>query len=197
MKRVCVFTGSSPGAQGSYRESARALGQLLVERKCELVYGGAKVGLMGEIADSMLESGGHVIGVIPESLVDMEVAHEGLSDLQVVTSMHERKALMADLSEGFIALPGGLGTLEEIFEIVTWAQLGFHAKPCGFLNVAGYYDDLLRFLDHSVEQRFVKPVHRALLHTATDPGELLDAMAAARPETAGKWMDRKCVGSGV
>jgi uncharacterized protein (TIGR00730 family) len=190
MKCLCVFTGSSPGARPEYGEAAQALGQALVTRELGLVYGGGNVGLMGILADTVLEQGGHVIGVIPESLVRREVAHTGLSEQHVVGSMHERKAMMAELSSGFIALPGGIGTLEETFEILTWAQLGFHAKPCGLLDVCGYYTELLAFLDRSVEERFVKPEHRALLEVQTSPDAILDAFERYEPSSVTKWIDR-------
>lgn len=155
-----------------------------------LVYGGASVGLMGAVADAALAAGGRVIGVIPQVLVDREVAHGGLSELRVVASMHERKALMADLSDGFVALPGGLGTLEELAEVLTWSQLGLQHKPCGLLDVAGFWAPLLAFLDHAVEERFVRVEHRRLVLTAPEPASLLDAMAGWVPETVGKWVDR-------
>ena len=151
MKRVCVFSGSSPGADIAYRAAATDLGHRLADRGIELVYGGAHVGLMGTVADAALEGGGHVIGVIPQSLVDREIAHPGVSDLRIVDSMHERKAQMAELSDAFVALPGGVGTLEELFEVYTWNQLGLHAKPLGLFNVRGYFDGLARFLDHAVD----------------------------------------------
>ena len=160
------------------------LGRELVERGYGLVYGGGNVGLMTVIADSVLELNGHVTGVIPDSLVSKEVAHRGLTELRVVQSMHERKALMAELSDGFIAMPGGIGTLEEFFEVLSWAQLGIHEKPCGLLNVAGYYDPLIHFLDNAVEQEFIKPKHRALLLVESEPATLLDRfelILAARP----------------
>ena len=152
MKRVCVFSGSSPGADIAYRAAAIDLGHGLVDRGIELVYGGAHVGLMGVLADAALEGGGRVTGVIPQSLVEREIAHPGLSDLRIVDSMHERKALMAELADAFVALPGGIGTLEELFEVYTWNQLGLHAKPLGLFNVRGYFDGLVRFLDHAVEE---------------------------------------------
>jgi uncharacterized protein (TIGR00730 family) len=174
MERVCVFTGSRPGARGEYADAARALGRELVKRDCGLVYGGGNVGLMTVIADTVLELGGHVTGVIPSALVSKEVAHLGLSDLRIVESMHERKALMADLSDGFIAMPGGIGTLEEFFEVLSWAQLGIHNKPCGLLNVGGYYDHLIQFMDHALAQDFLKARHRALLLVEDEPSKLLD-----------------------
>jgi uncharacterized protein (TIGR00730 family) len=190
VNRICVFTGSSPGAKNDYRDAALALAEELVSRDLELVYGGANIGLMGAVADRVLELGGHVIGVIPESLVDMEVAHRALPDLRVVDSMHARKALMAELSSGFIAMPGGIGTLEEIFEVLTWAQLGMHAKPCGVLNAAGYYDGLVAFLRHMVDERFLKEGHRDLLIVEESPKELLDVFARYAPADTRKWLDR-------
>ncbi len=172
--RICVFTGSRHGQLPEYTDAARQLGRQLVAHGYGLVYGGGNVGLMTVIADAVLELSGHVTGVIPNSLVSKEVAHLGLSDLRIVDSMHERKALMAELSDGFIAMPGGIGTMEEFFEVLSWAQLGLHEKPCALLNVAGYYDPLVQFLDHAVEQDFIKPKHRALMIVESDPGRLLD-----------------------
>jgi uncharacterized protein (TIGR00730 family) len=190
MRRVCVFCGSSPGANLQYAEVAKKLGALLARRGLGLVYGGGNVGLMGMLADAVLNGGGHVIGVIPQALVDLEVAHAGLSDLRVVSSMHERKALMADLADGFIALPGGIGTLEEFCEILTWAQLGLHQKPCGLINVAGYFDHLVAFLDHSVSERFLRPEHRGMVLADVDAESLLDRFVAYRPSPLAKWIDR-------
>jgi len=190
LKRVCVFTGSSPGKRPSYRAAALELGRVLAARKLGVVYGGARVGLMGVLADGTLAAGGQVIGIIPDALVAKEVAHAGLSDLRVVESMHERKALMVELSDAFVALPGGFGTLDELFEILTWAQLGLHAKPCGLLNVDGYFDRLLSFLDHCVDEGFVKREHTALISVASSPGALLDQLAAVRPKPVEKWIDR-------
>lgn len=184
-RKICVFTGSRHGASTAYADAAEQLARDLVERSFGLVYGGGNVGLMNIIADAVLDLGGHVTGVIPNALVSKEVAHRGLSELRVVNSMHERKALMAELSDGFIALPGGIGTMEEFFEVLSWAQLGIHNKPCGLLNVSGYYDPLIEFLDHAVSQDFVKPKHRALLIVEHDPITLLDRFAkilAAPPE---------------
>lgn len=172
--KICVFTGSRHGARTEYADAAKRLGRVLVERGYGLVYGGGNVGLMTVIADRVLELNGHVTGVIPDSLVSKEVAHQGLTELRVVQSMHERKALMAELSDGFIAMPGGIGTMEEFFEVLSWAQLGIHDKPCGLLNVAGYYDPLIQFLDHAVGQDFIKPKHRALLIVESEPVKLLD-----------------------
>jgi uncharacterized protein (TIGR00730 family) len=188
VKRVCVFSGSSPGADVAYRAAAVDLGHRLAERGIELVYGGASVGLMGSVADAAMEGGGHVIGVIPQSLVDREVAHAALSDLRVVDSMHERKALMAELSDAFIALPGGLGTLDELFEMLTWTQLGIHRKPCALLDVNGYFEQLGVFLDHAVSQRFIKAEHRSMLIAGTDPEALLEQMLTTRLPEVSKWM---------
>jgi len=178
MKSICVFCGSSPGIRPEYTATARQLGGLLAARGLTLVYGGGNVGMMGQLANAVLENSGQVTGIIPEAIADMEVAHTGLNDLRVVDSMHTRKALMADLSDGFIALPGGLGTLEEFVEILTWAQLGFHAKPCGLLNVAGYYDNLLAFIEHTSDQQFIQPEHRELILVENDPVKLLDRFTA-------------------
>lgn len=190
MPRICVFTGSSEGARPAYAAAAAALGRTLVSRGFDLVYGGARVGLMGVVADAVIRSGGSVIGVIPEALVTREVAHTDLPDLRIVSSMHQRKALMSDLSDGFIAMPGGWGTLEEIFEVLTWAQLGLHRKPCGLLNVEGYFDPLLSFLAHAVGERFVRPQHDRLLTVSASPGELLDQFAAYDPPAVRKWIDQ-------
>jgi uncharacterized protein (TIGR00730 family) len=172
--RISVFTGSSPGARSEYADTARELGRLLVERGYGLVYGGGNVGLMSVVADAVLERRGEVVGVIPELLVDKELAHRGLSELRIVKSMHERKAVMAELSDGFMGLPGGIGTMEEFFEVLSWAQLSLHDKPCGLLNVYGYYQHLIRFLDHAVDQRFLRPKHRSLLIVEEEPQRLLD-----------------------
>jgi len=189
MRRICVFTGSNPGVRPAYRAAAVALGELLAARGIELVYGGARIGLMGAVADATMAAGGKAIGVIPEGLKAKEVAHEGLDELHVVASMHERKALMAELSDAFIALPGGVGTFEELFEVLTWTQLGLHHKPVGVLDVAGYYQPLLAFLDSSVAQGFVREAHRALLHADTTPDGILDQLAAWEPEYVPKWTD--------
>ena len=190
LKRICVFCGSSPGRTKKYAEAAASLGRAMAERKIGLVYGGASVGLMGIIADTVLQAGGDVIGVIPESLVKYEVAHRALPDLRVVATMHERKAAMAELADGFIALPGGLGTLEEFFEVLTWAQLGDHAKPCGLLDIDGYYSHLLAMLDHAVDERFLRTEHRAMLLVETKPIAMLDRLAAYLPPKLEKWIDR-------
>jgi len=188
MKNICVYCGSSPGKSPAYTKVAKDLGYALHDRGIGLVYGGAAIGVMGAVADAVLEAGGRAIGVIPKSLAIKEVAHDGLSELHVVASMHERKAMMAELSDGFIALPGGWGTLEEIFEILTWAQLGFHKKPCGLLNVEGYYNGLISFLENAFEQQFVNDLCRPMLMTANDPTGLLDQFAAYQAPSVRKWM---------
>jgi uncharacterized protein (TIGR00730 family) len=190
MPRICVFTGSSEGRRPTYRTSAAALGRSLVSSGYELVYGGARVGLMGAVADAVLGAGGHVIGVIPQALVEREVAHTGLPDLRVVRSMHERKALMSDLSDGFIAMPGGWGTIEELFEVLTWGQLGLHRKPCGLLNVDGYFDPLLAFLRRAMEEQFVRTEFERQLLVSASPDELLERFARFEPTTVRKWIDR-------
>jgi len=181
MKRICVFCGSSPGSGPEYLHAAKNLGYTLARKDLGLVYGGAKVGLMGKIAEAVLEKGGEVIGVIPKGLVEKKVAFAGLADLRVVDSMHERKALMADLSDGFIALPGGLGTIEEFFEVVTWAQLGIHPKPCGLLNVKQYFNWLLDFLDHTVNENFVELEHRSMILVDENPEKLLHKFETYHP----------------
>jgi uncharacterized protein (TIGR00730 family) len=190
MRALCVFCGSSAGARPAYLAAARDLGRLLARRDIRLVYGGARVGLMGAVADAVLEAGGAVTGVIPEALRTREVAHPSLPDLRIVSSMHERKALMADLSDGFVAIPGGAGTLEEFFEVWTWGQLGIHRKPCGLLNTAGYFDGLLTFLDHAVGERFVRREHRAMVVVDDDAERLLDGMAGYRAPDLPKWIGR-------
>ena len=188
--RLCVFCGSSAGKRPEYAAAARTLGQLLASQRCALVYGGARVGLMGALADSALQHGGEVIGVIPRALVEREIAHTGVSDLRVVETMHERKALMAELADGFVALPGGVGTLDELFEVWTWAQLGLHRKPCGLLNVGGYYDELSDFLDRSVVEEFLKPEYRTMLVVERTPQKFLDRMTCYVPPTTTKWQQR-------
>jgi uncharacterized protein (TIGR00730 family) len=190
MKRVCVFCGSSPGANPKFAQLATRLGGELVRRDLALVYGGGNVGLMGVLANAVLAQGGQVIGVIPKALADLEVAHTDLPDLRIVGSMHERKALMADLADGFVALPGGLGTLEEFCEILTWAQLGMHQKPCGLLSLGRYFDHLIAFLDHAVAERFLRPEHRALVLVEEDPVALLDRFEQFRAPAVEKWIDR-------
>jgi uncharacterized protein (TIGR00730 family) len=190
MKSVCVFCGSSPGARPSYRAAAERLATAIAERGLDLVYGGASVGLMGALADAALAAGGRVVGVLPRALDRKEIAHAGLSELRVVDSMHERKAQMAERSDAFVALPGGIGTLEEWFEVLTWSQLGFHAKPCGLLDVDGYFAPLLALLDRAVHERFVTPVHRSMIVVEDDAARLLDALERWRAPAAEKWLDR-------
>jgi uncharacterized protein (TIGR00730 family) len=190
MPRICVFAGSSSGTRPEYRSAALALGRALCERQIDLVYGGAHVGLMGAVADAVMAVGGRVTGVIPDALVSKELAHTGVTELHVVASMHERKALMAELSSGFIALPGGWGTWEELFEVLTWGQLGLHAKPCGLLNVGGYFDGLLAFMAHAMQEGFVRPEQSGILLVADTPDSLLDQMAAYRPVRVEKWLER-------
>ena len=190
MERLCVFSGSSPGAHPDYARAARELGHALAADGVGLVYGGASVGLMGAVADAALAAGGEVIGVIPQALVDREIAHPGLSELRVVSSMHERKALMADLADGFAALPGGMGTLEELFEVYTWTQLGLHSKPLGLLDVRDYFGQLVAFLDHTVAERFMTAEHRELLVVERRAVALLEAFKRWRPPARPKWIDR-------
>jgi uncharacterized protein (TIGR00730 family) len=177
IKTICVFCGSSPGARLEYAAAARQLGALLAKKGITLVYGGGNVGMMGQLANAVLEHGGQVTGVIPEAIADMEVAHTGLSDLRVVDTMHTRKALMAELADGFIALPGGIGTLEEFTEVLTWAQLGFHEKPCGLLNIEGYFDSFLDFIDHMATQKFILPANRKLILADRNPETLLGKLS--------------------
>jgi uncharacterized protein (TIGR00730 family) len=194
VQRVCVFCGSSPGARPEYTDATEDFGQLLVEQGVTLVFGGATVGLMGRLADTVLSEGGEAIGVIPQSLVEREIAHLGLTDLHVVDTMHERKQRMADLADAFVALPGGLGTLDELFEIYTWAQLGMHRKPIGIVNVGGYFDGLLSFLEHAVDERFVREDHRAMLIVESDPAALLERLQSFDPAAVTpKWIDREDV----
>ncbi len=188
-KRYCVFSGSSLGVRCEYAKSAADLGEQLAAEGIGLVYGGSSVGLMGAVADAVLKAGGEVIGVIPQFMVEKEVAHQGLSDLRITSSMHERKALMAELSDGFIALPGGIGTFEETFEIWTWAKLGHHTKPCALLNCEGFYDGLASFLDMVVQEGFLAEVDRQMLLSEREPRSLLKAMKCyVAPEPRGKWM---------
>ncbi|WP_243547324.1 TIGR00730 family Rossman fold protein [Pseudodesulfovibrio tunisiensis] len=191
MKRICVYLGSNPGNRPEYRQAAVALGRELAERGIGVVYGGSSVGLMGRLADAALEAGGEVVGVIPELLVQKEIAHEGLTDIHVVTSMHQRKKRMADLSDGFIALPGGIGTLEEFFEVLTWNQLGYHAKPCGLLDVNGYYKCMADHFDRMVDEGFLMSEHRSMVLTSDTPADLLDKFAAYEPPVVEKWIERK------
>jgi uncharacterized protein (TIGR00730 family) len=192
LRRLCVFCGSSPGARPAYGEAAEELGRLLVAEGIGLVYGGGKVGLMGRLADSVLAEGGEAIGVLPEALVAKEIGHPGLDDLRVVGSMHERKALMADLSDGFVALPGGLGTVEELFEVYTWSQLGLHRKPCALLDVDGYYEGIASFLGRAVEERFLREDHREMLIVEREPHTLLERLKGFEPAAIlPKWIDRE------
>ena len=188
IKKICVYCGSSSGKNPAYSQAAVNLALALCERNIGLVYGGGAIGVMGTVADAVLAAGGEAVGVIPKALAIKEVAHNSLSELHVVASMHERKAMMADLADGFIALPGGWGTLEEIFEILTWAQLGFHDKPCGLLNIEGYYDGLIGFLENSFEQQFVNELYRPMLMKAQEPLALLDQFATYRAPKVRKWM---------
>ena len=189
MKRVCVFAGSSTGARPEYNDSARILGAALASREIELIYGGGGSGLMGVLADAVLAGGGQATGVIPGPLADRELAHSGLSELRVVSSMHERKAEMADLADAFIALPGGLGTLEEFMEIWTWAQLGIHAKPCGLLNTSGFYDALLQLIDNMVNEQFVQQIYREMIVVDDDVESLLDALENYQGPHVRRWME--------
>lgn len=189
MKSLCVYCGSSPGASGVYADAAREMARVMVEDNIALVYGGGNIGLMGVIADEVLRLGGEVTGIIPKALMDREVGHTGLTRLHIVRDMHERKAMMAELSDGFIAMPGGIGTLEELFEVFTWSQLGLHEKPMGLLNVAGFYDGLLAFLRHVVDQRFLKPGQAGLLVAEASPSALLDRFRAYRPQREDKLLD--------
>jgi uncharacterized protein (TIGR00730 family) len=191
IKRICVFCGSSPGSRPGYTAAAIGLARCLVAQKISIVYGGGNVGLMGVLADTALEAGGDVIGVIPQSLMAKEVAHGRLPELKVVDSMHERKALMAELSDAFIALPGGYGTFEEFCEILTWTQLGFQHKPCGILNVEGYYDHLLKMFDHAVAEQFVKPVHRRMVISDNVPETLVARLLECEMPLVDKWIDRE------
>ena len=190
LKRICVFCGSSPGTRAIYVQTAQEVGRLLAERGIELIYGGGKVGLMGAVADACLGDGGRVTGVIPQLLVDKEVAHNGLTELRIVQTMHERKALMADLSDAFLALPGGYGTWDELCEVLTWSQIGIQRKASALLNVNGYYDPLLAMADHAVAEGFLRDVHRDLLLTDTDAARLFDRLASYSTPLVDKWMDR-------
>lgn len=189
IRRLAIFCGSNPGARPDYIEAARSFGKLLAERGIGIVYGGSNVGLMAALADAMADERGDIIGVIPRMLVEREVANTALSDLRIVGSMHERKAMMAELADGFVALPGGIGTLEEFFETWTWGQLGMHTKPCGLLNVAGYFDPLLEFLDCAVSEKFVRDVHRAMVVVESDPSELLARFESYEPPRVVKWIN--------
>jgi uncharacterized protein (TIGR00730 family) len=186
---ICVFCGSNAGANGAYLEAARTVGRGLAERGVRVVYGGGRVGMMGAVADAARDAGGEVIGVIPQAIFDLEIGHTGIDDLRVVGSMHERKALMAELADAFVALPGGIGTLEELFEVFTWAQLGIHAKPLGLLDVAGYYRPLVAFLDHSVAEGFLREETRTMLAVDDDFDALLDSLERWKPISIHKWID--------
>ena len=188
---ICIYCGSSPGRSSAYAEAARSMAEALVERNIRLVYGGASIGVMGILADEVLKLGGEVVGVIPKALARKEVAHTNLTELHVTQSMHERKTLMAKLADGFIALPGGIGTLEELFEIWTWAQLGIHRKPCGLLNVERYYNDLIGFLDHVLAEQFVTKHHHAMLLVETSPGALLERFLKYHPPAVRHWVDKE------
>jgi uncharacterized protein (TIGR00730 family) len=192
VRRVCVFCGSSSGARPAYAEATAQLAGLLVAEGLGVVYGGGGVGLMGKLADAVLAHEGEIIGVIPRALMDKEIGHRAVSDLRVVESMHERKATMADLADAFVALPGGLGTLEELFEVFTWSQLGLHQKPCALLDVEGYYDGVGAFLDHAVQERFLRPEHRSALIVESEPRALLERLERFQPDAATpKWIDRE------
>jgi uncharacterized protein (TIGR00730 family) len=188
--RICVFCGTNTGSRPAYGAAARELGRVLAEQEIELVYGGASVGIMGELADSVQEHGGHVTGIIPQQLMEKEAAHTGIRNLIVVASMHQRTSQMADLSDGFIALPGGIGTLEGFFEVLTWGQLGIHTKPSGILNVEGYFNALSEFLDHAVQEGFLTEMHRDAIAVDSDPHRLLDRMRAYSPPEGEKLMGR-------
>jgi hypothetical protein len=192
VERICVFCGASPGARPAYREATAQLARLLAAEGIAVVYGGGGVGLMGALADAVIAEGGELTGVIPRSLVDREIAHRDVMDMRVVGSMHERKALMADLADAFVALPGGIGTLEELFEVYTWAQLGLHQKPCALLNVEGYYDGIEDFLSHAVAERFLREETRALLLVDSNPATLLERLNKFEPQgVVPKWIDRE------
>jgi uncharacterized protein (TIGR00730 family) len=189
LSRLCVFCGSQPGRRPAYAQAAEEFGRLLAMRGVDLVYGGGRVGMMGVLADSVLTAGGNVVGVIPQALVARELAHTGVTDLRVVASMHERKALMAELSDAFVALPGGFGTLEEFCEATTWTQLGLHQKPCGLLNTEGFFDMLLGLFDHAAAEGFIHPEHRAIVVVESDASRLLDRLADYCPPRLEKWID--------
>lgn len=191
MKSITVFCGSSSGFRQEYAEAAKNLAHQLVKENIRLVYGGGRVGLMGIIADEVMKKGGEVIGIIPEALDKKEVAHRGITELRVVSSMHERKAMMAELADGFIAMPGGIGTFEEFFEILTWAQLGFHDKPCGILNVANYYDGLLALCDNAVNEGFLRKIHSDLILDDSEAAALLKKMQEYKPQNVQKWIDKE------
>lgn len=188
LRSLCVYCGSSVGRDTVYADAARSLARVMVERGVRLVFGGGSVGIMGAVADEVLRLGGEAVGVIPQALMRKELAHAGLTEMHVTPSMHARKTLMAELSDAFVALPGGIGTFEELFEVWTWAQLGFHDKPCAILNVGGYYDRLVEFLDHASTEEFVRPVHRGMLIVESDPEVLLERFSAYQPPAQPKWV---------
>ena len=187
---ICVFCGSSPGARPEYSHASEKLGSILALNGIRLIFGGATVGLMGRLADTVMQEGGTVIGIVPRTIADKGIGHTGITGLRVVETLHERKALMMDLSDACIAMPGGLGTTEEFIEALTWAQLGLHAKPCGLLNVCGYFDGLLSFLDHTVSERFLKFIHREMILVDDDPKRLIDRLEAHQIPVCEKWLDR-------
>ena len=191
MRRVCVFCGSSVGVRPAYEQAAHEMGRTLARRGIGLVFGGGKVGLMGVVADAVMAAGGEAIGVIPQTLDDREIGHTGITELRIVDSMHTRKAMMADLSDAFIAMPGGVGTFEEFFEVVTWTQLGLHRKPCGLLNVDGFYTPLSAFIDRATDEGFIRPVHRAAIVMDSDPATLLDVMSTIVLPDLPKWITSK------
>lgn len=193
MKRICVFCGSNSGLNPVFSEAAEKVGEFFARENIELVYGGGRVGLMGKIADTVLANGGRVIGAIPESLATKEIAHQGLTELHIVNTMHERKALMAELADGFIAMPGGFGTFEEFCEIITWAQLGIHSKPCALLNINGFYDSLIDLFDHSTAQNFIRPEHRGLVLVESEIGKLYRLMKDFKPPFIEKWIDKESI----
>ncbi len=192
-KRLCVFCGSNPGTEPDFMEAAFETGKFLAEQNIGLVFGGGRVGMMGKVADTAMEMGGNVIGIIPEALAEKEVAHENLSELHIVQSMHERKAMMADFSDGFIAMPGGFGTFEEICEVITWTQLGFQEKPCGILNVNGYYDDLIALFDKATAKGFIRPIHRKLVIVGESIEVLYESMRQFEPSKLEKWIDKDTI----
>ncbi len=191
MNRICVFCGSKTGSNPVFLETAKQLGRVLAERGLDLVYGGASIGLMGAVADSVMGGGGRVVGVIPEAMATKEVAHDGLTEMHVVSSMHERKSVMARLADGFVALPGGFGSFEELLEMITWAQLGIHRKPVGILNVSGYYDPLIQLFERAIEEGFIKPRNRQLVVVEQEPDELLQTLLAHKLPEVKRWITER------
>lgn len=191
LSRLCVFCGSNPGKHPEYLQAAQDLAADMVRRKIDLVYGGTHVGAMGAVANGVRSGGGHVIGVLPKSLLKAEIEHREIDELRLVASMHERKALMAELADGFIALPGGFGTMEEFFEVLTWNQLALHEKPVGVLNVRGFFDPLLQWMENAVEERFMRPEHRDMVLVSREPGELIGRMQDWKMPQVQKWLDRE------